>query len=196
MNICVTARKGLRAAIAGGVVAVVSMAFSQSAACETLFTEAEVAAVFKTLHYGINKVYQSEPAESRPQGCVVFEVRILRDGTASTFRKVEGEFANAALLKKIQHFVLGRFSAPRDHLDNPQVAPYTICFNGDAGVSAKPVAEPEAPKPLPPPAEIMDNERGGVSNKEWLEQLMKQEGAPVENQPAASHTLAPQMPLQ
>lgn len=157
------------------------------------FSDEDVATNLRPLYYGINKLYQEEPEDMRPEGCVVFELRILRNGTASAFKKVEGDFDNHALLKKIQHFVLWRFSAPKDRLEEPQLARHTVCFNGADGVGGKPDENP--PAPLPQAADLMDHERNGVTNKEWLEQMMKEEGtAPALPDAAASSAQRPVQP--
>lgn len=156
------------------------------------FTPEELHARFRAMFFGINKEYNSVPVEARPEGCVVFEIRILRDGVASWFHKKEGEFHNAALLKRIETAVLNRFDMAKDRLKEPQIALQTLCFTREGGVAFKSTEDIPPPPPPKQAAELMDHERNGVSNREWLESLMATEGQPLEETSSAPVKALPQ----
>lgn len=168
------------------------LAGSHALAAEGPFTQEELNAKFRSVLYGINKEYTNEPVESRPEGCVTFEIRILRDGIASSFRKKEGAFDNHALLKRIETAVINRFDMAQDRLKEPQLAQHTLCFNKETGVSSKDIASTPPPPPPKKTAELMEEERNGVTNREWLEQLMATEGQPAEDAAAQPTKALPQ----
>lgn len=143
------------------------------------FTPEELRAKFRAMLFGLNKEYNAVPAAERPEGCVTFEVRIQRDGLASWFRRKDGDFANHGLLKKLEMAVINRMDLPKERLQEPQLALQRLCFSHEKGVTLPP-GEDAPPPPPKKTEELMDEQHEGLSNREWLESLMANEGKPAE----------------
>lgn len=157
------------------------------------FTAEELHVKFRAMLFGLNKEYNAEPVEDRPEGCVTFEVRIQRDGVASWFRRKQGEFRNHGLLKRLEMAVINRFDMPKGRLLEPQIALQELCFNRDTGVSLPKGMEPA----LPPPKkaeEMLEVEHDGLTNRAWLESLMANEGKPAPEKPADAATAPTSVP--
>lgn len=146
------------------------------------FSQEEIHSAFRAMHYGFTKVYLAEPASTRLEGCADFELKILSNGTTAWFRRSSGVEIDKSLHRKLEHFVVNRFSLLRDRIEHPQMAHINLCFHGDTidkpaviteAVDARPASDSAPTSAL---EERLNEQKAGVSNDEWLQQLMKSEG--------------------